>query len=123
MIEKTVIDYLGSALNVPVGPQVPPGPPAKYCTVERRGRDDKNRLQAALIAVVSAAPSLWEAMNLSEAVRGYMELLPTLRSNVFSCRCSDEYNSTDPETAEFRYTATFRLTFTDPTDERSQNNG
>ena len=115
MIEDTIIDYLSSALSLPVGPQVPEGPPESYCTVERRGRDDKNKLQAALIAVRSAAPSLWEAINLSAAVREYMDLLPTLRANVFSCRCTDEYNDTDSETHEYRYAAIFRLTYTEPT--------
>lgn len=113
MIEKIVIDYLSGALAVPVGPQAPEGPPASYCTVERRGGDEKDELQAALIAVHSIAPSLWEALTLSGQVKTAMKTLRYDCADVFSCRLTSEYNNTDSRTKEYRYTAIFRVVYVD----------
>lgn len=111
MIEKTVIDYLTDALGVPVGAEVPPGPPTSYCTVEKRNSDAADGLLLALIAVVSRAPSKWDAMNLSKQVRDAMAALRDEEPNVFSARCTTEYDSTNDKTKEYRYTAVFRVSY------------
>ncbi len=117
MIEKTVIDYLNSELPVPVGPTVPAGPPASYCTVEKTGNDEADGLRAALISVRSVAPSLWEAMSLSDNVRKAMLRMRNDVVNVFSCRCSDEYQNSNTYTKECRYTAVFRVVYTERSNE------
>lgn len=113
MIETTVISYLSSALETPVSGQTPPGPPASYCTVEKRGSDENNRLKAALIAVLSTAPSLAAAAALNERVKHAMAGLPEGAANVFSCRCTTDYNNTDTRTKEPRYAAIFRVVYAD----------
>lgn len=111
MIEQTVIDYLSGVLDVPIGAQVPPGPPVSYCTVEKRGSGESDKLLAALIAVVSKAPSKWEAMSLSKQVRAAMKAFRDTETNVFSARYTTEYDSTNEKTKEYRYTAVFRVTY------------
>lgn len=112
MIEKIVIDYLSGALAVPVAAEVPPGPPERFCTVQKTGQDERDGLLAALIAVRSTAPSKWETMQLSAAVRAAMALLRAEEINVFSARCTTEYDDTKTNPPEYGYKAVFRVVYT-----------
>ena len=113
MIEQTVIDYLRGQMSVPVGPQIPDGPPASYCVVSKSGSDERDGLRAALIAVRSCAPSMWEAMCLSNQVRNAMLRMREDVVNVFSARCSTEYENNSTAVKECRYVAVFRVVYTE----------
>lgn len=111
MIETIVIDYLNSKLSVPVAGVTPEGPPASYCTVQRSGGDERDGLQAALIAVRSVGPSLWAAVQLSAEVKAAMAGLRDEVGSVFSCRLNTEYEDSRPKTMEHGYKAVFRITY------------
>ena len=47
MIEKIVMDYLGTSLTVPVHMETPPRPPDEYIIVEKTGSTRENHLCSA----------------------------------------------------------------------------
>ena len=109
MIEKTVIDYLRSRLDAPVGAQTPKGPPGAYIVVERTGSGEKDGLLAAVLALRCVGPTLYDAIRLSTLARAEMKRLPLAVDNVFCARQESLYNQTDTRTKEYRYTAIFRV--------------
>ena len=72
MIEKIVIDYLESALDVPVRAEVPDPNTGSLVVIEKVGASRTNYLDAATIAVQSYGNTLVEAAELNQAVKKLM---------------------------------------------------
>lgn len=113
MIEKTVIDHLKGALDVPVGAQTPKGPPESYVVIERTGGGERDGLKAAVLALRCTAPSVYRASTLCSDAADAMRTLPENAENVFSARVESIYNQTDTRTKEYRYTVVFRVYYTE----------
>lgn len=110
MIEKTILDYLVSALtNIPVYMEVPKTPPSVYVVIDKTGSAEADRLRTATLAIQSIGPSLYEAACLSERVISAMKSA-TLK-DVFGIKLNSDYNFTDTETKEYRYQAVFDITY------------
>ena len=110
MIEATIIDYLSSALSVPVSGDVPENPPASFVTVEQVGGTKDNKIESASIAVQSWAESRAAAAALNELVKAAMDNAVTL-PNISRCHLDTNYNFTDETRKKPRYQAVFEVVF------------
>ena len=112
LTETATVNGVSTTAHIPVSAETPPGPPGKYVVVERTGGgEEQTGLLRATFAVRSCAPTLMEAMGLSGRVRTAMRLLPTLPC-VFSCRCTREYNFSNPaDKHRRRYQAVFDVLY------------
>ena len=110
MIEKTVLDWLGAQLSVPVYAEVPEDPPAAFVTIEKTGAGLADRLSSATLAVQSYGASLYDAAALSALVRSAMARLDSL-PRVSRCDFGGEYNWPDARTKRRRYQAVFTVYF------------
>lgn len=107
MIEKTILDYLNDNLEVPVYMETPESIPDKYCIIEKTGSLSSDRhISESTIIVQSYGTSLYDAAELSQTVIGEMYGI-TSSTEVTRCELDNEYNSTDPNTKRYRYTAVF----------------
>ena len=113
MIEKIVLDYLTSALSVPVYMQEPVNPRPDeantFVVIEKTGSDKENRISSATIAIQSYAPTLYEAACLNEEVKEAMENIITLDS-VTDSKLDSDYVFIKVSTKQPRYQAVFDLT-------------
>ena len=112
MIEKTVLDWLAGALDVPVVMEVPETVPASLVVIEKTGSGEEDTLLSATLAIQSYAATLHGAAALNEAVKAAMGGLPAL-PNVFRCHCQTDYNWTDTRTKRRRYQAVFDIFYTE----------
>ena len=110
MIEKIVIDYLESALSVPVYAEVPEGGADSFVVVEKVGSSRANYLDSATIAVQSYGDSLVNAAELNQIVKGLMLDIISL-DQVSAVRLNSDYNFTDTTTKRYRYQALFVITY------------
>ncbi len=109
MIEKTILDYLASGLDVPVLMEEPEKLTKSWVRIEKTGSGRKNWINEATLAVQSYGPSLFEAASLNEAVKARMETITEL-DGICRCDLNSDYNFTDPETHRYRYQAVFEVT-------------
>lgn len=109
MIEITVLRYLENIIrDVPVLLEVPENPPASYIVLRKTGSDEANRIYEATIAVLSYAPSLYEAIALNErVVSAFRNMGPP--DGVFTAKLNSDYEYTDTSTKEYRYQAVFQV--------------
>lgn len=112
-IEATIIAYLQQALEVPTCAELP----GDYrggarCVVERLGGGQTEKLDSALLAVQSYAPSLREAAALSGRVCQAMLDAVTLDA-IAKVTKNSEYNYTDEAGGRYRYQAVFDLVYYD----------
>jgi hypothetical protein len=110
MIEKIVIDYLESALSVPVYAEVPEANTGAFVVVEKVGSSRTNYLDAATIAVQSYGDTLVDAAKLNQTAKGLMLEIVNLEQ-VSAVRLNSDYNFTDTETKRYRYQALFVITY------------
>lgn len=110
MIEKVLLDYLGTALSVPVYMEVPEEPPERYVLLEKTGGSRENHIESATFAIQSYAESLYEAAGLNERVKETMDGIAALDS-VFSSKRNADYNFTDTAKKKYRYQAVYNLTY------------
>ena len=108
MIEKIVLDYLSSKLDVPVLMEEPEQKEKRYVLLEKTGSGRKNYIWNATIAIQSYGPSLYEAAELNESVKRAMKDIVGL-DQICACEINSDYNFTDPETHRYRYQAVFEL--------------
>lgn len=112
MIEKTVYDYLTTALNVPVYMQIPDNPNptgASYVVIEKTGSSYENHLFTATLAIQSYAPTMYEAACLNEDVKQAM-FASVILNEITRIDLNSDYNFTDIETRRPRYQAVFDIT-------------
>lgn len=109
MIEKIVLDYLSSIVDVPVYMEVPEkNIPKKYILIEKIGSSMTNHIYNASIAIQSYADSLLEAAYLNDEVIKAMLDIVTLKE-VSASNLNSDYNFTDTSTKQYRYQALFDL--------------
>ena len=53
MIEKMVLDYLKSKMDVPVVLEIPPAPPEKFVLIQKTGSSVENFLYSSTLALQS----------------------------------------------------------------------
>ena len=76
MIEKTILDYLGSKLAESVYMEVPEDPPQSFAVIEKTGSGEENGIFTATLAVQSHAETLYDAATLNETVKAAMLAAP-----------------------------------------------
>ena len=108
MIEKTVLDFLQSALAVPVCMEVSQA--NEFVLIEKTGSSNENRIFTATLAVQSYSTSLYKASRLNEDVKNAMQELDELDC-ICSCKLNSDYNYTDTTTKRYRYQAVFDIAF------------
>ena len=117
MIELTVLNYLKSALNVPVYMEKPTGTIEEYVVIEKTSSSRENYINTAMFAIQSYSDTMYNAALLNEEVKNAMigdgvdELGITAATNISKCSLNSDYNFTDQQTKSYRYQAVFDLVF------------
>lgn len=109
MIELVIIDYLESALNVPVSMEEPnkTGP---HIVIERIGSSERNMINKPSFAIQSYGETLYEAATLNERLKEAMKKIMFSKTEITKCTCETDYNFTDTSTKKYRYQAIFEIT-------------
>lgn len=102
MIEKTILDYLGEHLTVPVYMEEPIDKPASYVLIERTGSSETDLIESTTLALQSYGASLYDAAVLNMAVKARIKQAVELPS-VSAVYINSDYNFTDTETKRYRY--------------------
>jgi len=102
MIEKTILDYLGEHLSVPVYMEEPINKPASYVLIERTGSSESDLIESTTLALQSYGASLYDAAALNMAVKARIKQAVELPS-VSAVYINSDYNFTDTETKRYRY--------------------
>ena len=102
MIEKTILDYLGEHLSVPVYMEEPIDKPASYVLIERTGSSESDLIESTTLALQSYGASLYDAAALNMAVKSRIKQAVELPS-VSAVYINSDYNFTDTETKRYRY--------------------
>lgn len=102
MIEKTILDYLGEHLTVPVYMEEPIDKPASYVLIERTGSSESDLIESTTLALQSYGASLYDAAALNMAVKTRIKQAVKLPS-VSAVYINSDYNFTDTETKRYRY--------------------
>ncbi len=112
LIEKTIIQYLSTALDSNnIYAERPADLPAEYWVIERTGGGEENHIQNAMIAVQSiSSVSMLRAATMNRAAIRAMRNLTTVE-DVSRCKLNASYNFTDSDTKQYRYQAVFDLTY------------
>ena len=102
MIEKTILDYLGEHLTVPVYMEEPIDKPASYVLIERTGSSESDLIESTTLALQSYGASLYDAAVLNMAVKARIKQAVELPT-VSAVYINSDYNFTDTETKRYRY--------------------
>lgn len=102
MIEKTILDYLGEHLSVPVYMEEPINKPTSYVLIERTGSSESDLIESTTLALQSYGASLYDAAALNMAVKARIKQAVEL-PNVSAVYINSDYNFTDTETKRYRY--------------------
>ena len=102
MIEKTILDYLGEHLTVPVYMEEPINKPASYVLIERTGSSESDLIETTTLALQSYGASLYDAAVLNMAVKARIKQAVELPT-VSAVYINSDYNFTDTETKRYRY--------------------
>ena len=110
MIERIVLEFLESKLNIPVFLEKPPKPPVRMVIVQKTGSSRSNRIDGATIALQSYGGTLVDTIELNERVKTAMDEIIELDS-IGGCDFSSDYNYTDTQTKQHRYQAVYFITY------------
>ena len=110
MIEKILMDYLQSNIDVPVYMEKPSMFPGEYILIEKTGSGLNDRIESAMVAIQSYSGSMTGAVELNERMKSVMLDAAEL-DEIGSCRLNSDYNFTDTSTKEYRYQAVFNITY------------
>ena len=108
MIEKTILDYLNTNMQVSAYMEKPLSPPQRYLIIERTSGKEVDFLCSATVAIQSYAESLYEAASLNAALKAAMKSLVTV-PKVSKVQLNSDYNYTDTTKKEYRYQAVFDI--------------
>ena len=108
MIEKIILDYLEYSLpSVPCYMERPEEKPTgSYIILEKTASSLENHLPSATIAVQSYAPTVEQAAQLNQTVKGILLESYTVKE-ISGVRLQTDYNFTDTTTKQPRYQAVF----------------
>lgn len=109
MIEKEILDFISSRLNVPVMLERPEEPPTSYVLIEKTGSSERNHIKKSTIACQSYDASLYKTVVLNELVKTSMKELIEL-DIIISSKLNSDYNYTKLDSKEYRYQAVFDVT-------------
>lgn len=109
MIEKTILNHLSGALDVPCYMERPADAPGTFVLLEKTGESRENCISTAILAIQSYAPTLLEAAELNERVKTAMFHAAQLHT-VAAVRLNSDYNFTDTAMRNYRYQAVFDVT-------------
>lgn len=106
MVEIIILNYLKSALTVPVYMEKPTSDvPETYVFIEKTGSSEYELVVSSTFAVQSYAASLYEAAALNEHVKQAMRDINI--AEVSKVALNSDYNYTDITTKNYRYQAVF----------------
>lgn len=106
MIEKTIRDYLNSALSVPVFCERPETEPDEYVLVSKTGSKRENLLMNSHVLIQARAQSLYRAMVLNAEIIDAMDIdnIPDV-----NCELEGDYSYSDPATKTYRYQCAYNI--------------
>lgn len=116
MIELTVLNYLKTALDVPVSMEKPTTG-TEYVLIEKTSGARENFINEATFAIKSISNSLYDAASLNEEVKkamigdGSTSYGIIENTEISKCTLNTDYNYTDTTTKSYRYQAIFDLVF------------
>lgn len=110
MIEKIVLQYLNTMLDVPAYMEMPEEPPPQFVLVEKTGSSTENHIESATLALQSYAGSLYLAAELNEKVKKAMDNIAAL-TDISSSKRNADYNYTDTTRKQYRYQAVYDLVY------------
>ena len=110
MIEKIILDYLTTALTVPVAVERAINPPAQYVLIEQTGGSEENHIRYATVAIQTYAQTRYDAASLMEDVIDAMHGIVVL-DDIGAVKLSGCYNFTDIAEKRYRYQAVYNLTY------------
>lgn len=108
MVEKTVKDYLQTALDIPVRLEDEGNLGEKYILIEKTGSGEKNHIERATLAIQSFSTSLFGAASLNEQVKETMEQIIEL-DDICKCELNSDYDYSDTNKKRYRYQAVFDI--------------
>lgn len=108
MIEKIILDYLGTKLDVPVYMERQKTEPKKFVIIEKTGSSRTNMIDSSTVAIQSYATTLYQAAALNEAVKDAMEDIVE-EDAIVKVSLNSDYNYTDTTEKIYRYQAVFDL--------------
>lgn len=113
MIEREILDYLNSAdvgLSAAVYMEQPSTKPSTFFLMEKTSESVENQIKRATIVIQSYATSLYSASTMSEEVISAM-LNMISEDGISKISLNSNSNFTDATAKQYRYQATFVVTF------------
>ena len=108
MIAKTLLDYLNTALDVPVYMEAPEQT-SDYVLIDQTGSSRTNHIITTTFALQSYGDSLYDAMVLNGEVETAMEGFAEL-DEITRVELETDYNFTDTTTKQYRWQAVYSIT-------------
>lgn len=108
MIEKYLITYLNSVMDVPVCMEAPINKPEKYVLLQKIDSGIINHINAASFSVDCYAKSLLQAAELSELVKGHMLNAITLNT-ISGVSLGSEKSNVNTNTKTYSYECVFNF--------------
>lgn len=108
MIAKTLLDYLGSNLSVPVVMEAPEQTTG-YVLIDQTGSSRTNHIITTTFAIQSYGASLYDAMVLNDAVKDAMVGFAEL-DEITRVELETDYNFTNTATKQYRWQAVYLIT-------------
>lgn len=109
-VEEFFVEYLSSALDVPVSGDIPDPKPERFVTLELTGSRSENFLYHPIIAVQAWADNRADAGRLNEAVKTAMAKAVEL-PRISRCRLNGDYYFPELELKIPRYQSTYEVTY------------
>ena len=108
MIAKTLLDYLGSNLDVPVVMEAP-DQTTGYVLIDQTGSSRTNHIITTTFAIQSYGASLYDAMVLNDEVKDAMVSFAEL-DEITRVELETDYNFTNTATKQYRWQAVYLIT-------------
>ena len=108
MIAKTLLDYLGSNLDVPVVMEAP-DQTTGYVLIDQTGSSRTNHIITTTFAIQSYGASLYDAMVLNDEVKDAMVGFAEL-DEITRVELETDYNYTNTATKQYRWQAVYLIT-------------
>ena len=111
MIEKIILDYLNENASAPAYMQRPEKKPnGAYILLEKTGSSRTNYIMSSTFAVQSYAPTLYEAAELNEEIKGLLLDNILELDEITSADLNSDYNYTNTADKQPRYQTVIEFT-------------
>ena len=108
MIAKTLLDFLGSNLDVPVVMEAPEQTTG-YVLIDQTGSSRTNHIITTTFAIQSYGATLYDAMVLNDTVKDAMVGFAEL-DEITRVELETDYNFTNTATKQYRWQAVYLIT-------------